>query len=1044
VLSDFWAQEIYPASPRFIRFLISRKVTPSALFELAQKACQRPDLKLIPPSPDPSDPDEDYIALFRRLVEIWKTDENDIRQLLRTSLQINRRSYTKPKIERWLNSIANFLESPDPPGAHIPDAIVHFSKSQIIKKSINKKQDHLPHPFFSACEDLALVFDKHLLVLKHKLVDHVRKQMPEKKRRRNIQSFDDLLHHLAAALTGKGGERLIQGIRHQFQAALIDEFQDTDQVQYQIFHRVFHQSQSPLFLIGDPKQSIYAFRGADIFAYLDAVETCDHRFTMATNWRSDPLLIQAINALFSNRNHPFFLPQIPYCTVNPRPHAKNAVTSGTDGPTAALQIRFLPRKEGTTQAHTKGWAKENLPLLVAQDIQSLFASTSLNKQKVQARDIAVLVRTNVQARAIQKALKQHQIPCVLTSDTSVYASPEAQDLLHVMQAVCDPNNEVFARTALATDLLGVSAEQLLVCADDESAWEKWLFYLHDWKETWNKHGFLKMFRKILAHDSPGKSHSVQTRLLSEEDGERRITNYMHLAELLQAAGFAHGLSPENLILHYERQHQTDANTSEQAQLRLEQDDQAIKIVTIHKSKGLQFNIVYCPYLWEGQAKNKRPAHKPIVFHDPEDSHAYTLDLGSTEKGKAERIAQQESMAESLRLAYVALTRAKHLCITYWGALSTFDSSPLAYLLNPSWVPALQKSNSQGQHVQDTALLNQLENLKQRGKGSIQIDLVPNKAASHPAKISVELPSLRCRKAIRSFDRQSTFFSFSSLTQDDPPRVDKKKHEDPTSPNKKNPTVLGKFVRGTKGGNCFHEIFENLDFCESDPRHLEVLVETKLFQYGLADPHQNHQLVETLSTAIRNVLDAPLDSSRPKMRLCSLAKHDRINEMEFLVAPTKSMGIHLNSLVDILNDHRTTLPSEEVKHLRSLDSKKLSTFLKGFIDLVFLYEGRYFIADYKSNFLGDNLDDYNHSSVIKAMVDHHYTLQYHLYCLALDRYLERCDPQYEYDKSFGGVYYLFIRGMTPKCPGNGIVFSRPKKELIKSLSGVFSAGTQRRS
>ena len=403
-----------------------------------------------------------------------------------------------------------------------------------------------------------------------------------------MQSYDDLLLNLQAALTDRQrGPKLAVSVRERFAAALIDEFQDTDPTQYTIFQSIYQDSGQPVFLVGDPKQAIYSFRGADIFAYLRARQQAGKEHTLVTNWRSDPGLIRAVNALFSNRPLPFLLEQIPFQEVQAASKERPCLLAD-DGAQAPLRFWFVGCREDNKRQN-KGDINPLIARATAGRIATLLELGQQNKaylvdngrqRPLSGGDIAVLVRSSRQALLIRAALLDVGVPSVQHSQDSVFESWEAQELEWVLRAVAAPRQEELVRAALLTELFGVSGDELQPLMQQERDWENVLFEFNDYHELWRDQGFIQMFRALL------NRRDVYRCLLGLRDGERRLTNVLHLAELLQSASMVERLGMSGLLKWLAEQRQAQVVKDEVRQLRLESDAELVKIVTIHKSKGL--------------------------------------------------------------------------------------------------------------------------------------------------------------------------------------------------------------------------------------------------------------------------------------------------------------------------------------------------------------------------------------------------------------------------------------------------------------------------
>ncbi len=896
------------------------------------------------------------------------------------------------------------------------------------------------------------LLDARVLKLQLDLVDYVRWETRQRKEQTRVQSFDDLLQRLAEALRGAGGATLAQTIRRRFRAALIDEFQDTDPVQYEIFRRVYLGTDAVLFLIGDPKQAIYAFRGADVFAYLQAKrDVGGSPYTLGVNQRSDPSLVAAVRTLFGRLQAPFELEEIPFPPVDAAPDASDRLGGGAAG-TPPLEILFVPRVGQQSQdgSINKAWGEGALTVAVAADIvRFLQCRATIADRPLEPSDIAVLCRTNKQASLMQQALRELGVPSVLQGDASVFESPEAEEMERVLRAMADPGDGRAIRAALSTILLGQNAQDLSALEYDEQRWGQWVRQFQARHDRWAQRSFVSAFRALL------DAHGVSQRLLGYLDGERRLTNVLHLLELLHAASTEERRGPHALV-RWLNQMRTDAQAravlaSEAEQIRLESDAAAVQLTTVHKSKGLQFPIVYCPHLWDGSPLHQRD--KALVrFHDPAEPRRLTLDIGSADRTAHVALAEREAFAENLRLLYVALTRARHRCTVVWGPFRSAESSALGYVLHQAGGVDRDPRAATAARIKtfirsrdDAAMRADLAALAAAAPRSIGVaDLRLERVARYTPPRG-DTRTLQCRTAKRELRRVWRVSSFSALaasgaalSQPDEEGVD---HDalaetaafevQPVQAPDHTLVLLHDFPAGARAGQLIHEVLQRLDFRATDAAALRAAVLPALARFDVAD-----SWAQRLCDAIGSVLATPLDDAAQPLCLGDVPYGRRLNELEFLfpVAGSGTGDLTASRLAAAFGLGTAPLPADYARRIQRLGFAPLQGFLKGFIDLAFEHQGRWYLVDYKSNLLGVRPDDYRASMLIEAMAEHHYFLQYHLYVVALHRYLARRLPGYDYDRHFGGVYYLFVRGMAPHYPrGTGVFYDRPARPLIEDLS-----------
>ena len=1048
IVADYWAKQTIDAHALFIRYLKENKHNMDTLSDLLRNVVSQPARIIVPGSIEPVAAGESYQEAFEQTRNIWQRHAKDIVRILQETWPgLNGRSYPKHKLNEYVESIKYAMDSGQ---TQLPQKDNWITKLATGNFKPKKGKDAPRHEFFDACErlcDLESLFRKKVLWFRLNFIRYAIKQLAIRKEQRNLQSYDDMLTKLHAACGPEGNTALAKAIREKYKAALIDEFQDTDTIQSEIFTRLFSDHETPMFQIGDPKQSIYGFRGADVFSYTRAAKLATKHYTMETNWRSDPSLISGINFLFGRMKDPFMSKDISYRDVKPRDKAKDAMR--IDGhKVTPLRIRFIP-KQG--RPATKPWALQNIPKLVALDIVDLLKKHTVigpesnepacdkKARPIEANDIAVLVRTNNQALAVQEALGKQGIVSVRTGDSSVFLSTEANELSIVLSAIANPTDSVKIKTALATNILGLDAEEIFKLQEDEKnndlEWENWIVNFHSWRATWQESGFVRMFRNIMKHKAPGKKLSNMARLIGLWDGQRRVTNLLHLSELLQKASSELKIGPEGLVQWLEKKRTSNTMARDESQLRLESDLRAVNIVTVFKAKGLEYPVVFCPYFWDGYLRTSNKDLCP--FHDPDDGFVAKLDIGKNINANRKQ-EKTELMAENMRLLYVGLTRAKHMCVITWGYFTGSENSPLAHLLSSN------EDSRSGKKLEDKESLQKLKELEKSSGGSLEIlpvelPLVEQRASEPTDKAHVQLSY---RPIQRHIQQTLMTFSYSGMLNRhqkiNPAQQQGLDHDEqalpsilPTLssniPEEKIPSL--DLPRGSRVGNMLHSILEELDFSSDDPQLLQTIVRQKLDSFGI-DATYNQMVCEM----IRDSIDTNIIGQHPEFALRYLPKQKTFREMHFWMPA----GVSGPQLVKIFRDNPSKqVPQDYIQTLERLNIQSLRGFLQGYIDLVFKYKNRWYVVDYKSNFLGENFCDYQKKSLPTHMSHSHYYLQYHLYVLALHRYLNFRLHDYEYNEHMGGVFYLFLRGMSPKRGFEyGVFDHKPSKKIIMDLNQLM--------
>ncbi len=1059
IVNDFWRKYIYPESPLFVNFALTNHFTPQKLLQFVSRRVMSPDFRIIP-SVDANDEANEISCLhaielefqrnWQQACSAWEAARAEVEALLIDNPNLNRQQYPPAKIKVWIAMMDQMLAAEGSDIALFPQ----FKKftSSMIAKALKKNGKAPHHPFFDLCErllqsrdQLETSYKRRLIDLKLKLFSYWQTELGQRKRAKNIQSFDDLLWKLYEALRSASGSDLAAAVRNKFKAALIDEFQDTDPVQYAIFKAIFQHPNSILFLIGDPKQAIYGFRGADIFAYMDAAREVAHRYTLSCNWRSDPCLIAAINTVFGHCKLPFVFDEITFQPAKAADRLDRVQLTINQRKEPALQLWLIKASESLEPEKLipKSEARPIIYRAVAAEICRLLTmsqqrSVMIGDQPIQEMDIAVLVRRNSEAMALQRALFSLNIRSVLFSTANLFDSHEALEMQRLLESIAQPNDEHRLRVALATDLMGHSAEAIDELTRDDLAWEAWLVQFRNYHELWRRRGFFQMFRQLLVEQH------VLPRLMAFPDGERRCTNVLHLAELLHQVAMERNLGMTALLKWLAEQRDRNVPRLEQHQLRLETDENAVKLVTIHKSKGLEYPIVFCPFSWDGSTISNATDY--LLFHDKANQRLLTLDLGTDSREENRRQAEKEQLAENLRLLYVALTRARHRCYLVWGRFNEAESSAPAYLFHQAdghdFETIFNATCSRFKSLTDDAIFQELQTVANRSEQTIQLVQLENQPVETYHPQGMELQQL-CYQPFRGYiDSSWRISSYSSLVSRisyaaelpdyDPPAVTLPAEPiiSPTPEPLSTPDHIRAFPRGNKAGIFFHKIFELIDFQDLSLANTRLIVGEKLLEFGFESEWQS-----AILDMIQKVLKLPLDPQQPDFTLSKISPQQRLNELEFYF-PLKSISSQkLKNVFERFTGKKLSQTWPE--QIGRLNFAPLRGFMKGFMDLVFQYDQRFYLIDWKSNFLGDEIEDYDPARLQTAMEQEFYPLQYMIYTVALNQYLKRRLTGYRYERHFGGVFYIFLRGVDPAMgPDYGIYRDRPDVELVNELENLL--------
>ncbi len=916
--------------------------------------------------------------------------------------------------------------------------------------------------------------------MRYRLANVVRDELEQRKRRLAVMTYDDLLTRLNRTLGGPSGAAARARLRSRFEVVLVDEFQDTDPIQWQILDRAFAVEGVTLVLVADPKQAIYAFRGADVYAYLVAAATAHSRATLRENRRSDQGLIDAYDALFADArlgHEGIVYRQVRAAPANQTPRLTGAPSD------AALRVRFVPREEPTIERTWNGFAsaasaRSHIARDLAADVVSLLSSgakidqrapdgRTTGQEPICPRHVAVLVRTHATAELVRDELHAARVPAVINGAGSVFATRPAREWLDLLEAIERPASPLRARTAALTPFLGWSPDKLATVPEDE--WEEVHRRLHRWSRILRDGGVAALMEAITIGED------LAARVLALDGGERRLTDMRHLAQLLHRAASAERLGVTALrgwlaerIAEAERE-----EGEEERARRLESDAEAVQVLTIHRSKGLEFPVVYCPFLWD---PTWIPRNEPVSFHDPATGYRHTIDVGLEGRGYRRHVDQHviEQRGEDLRLAYVALTRAKHQAVVWWAGSRDSCNSPLSRLLfakdDEGGIAAYGSSTPS-----DAAAIERLNELAARATGRIGVECsrvgLPT-AWSPPLPPPVELAAARFDRRLDLWWRRTSYSDITAEAHDplvasEPERpILRDEPEAPTpvlaagpsdaTPELDRESPLGTMPVGVEFGTFVHTVLEATDFAAAD---LDAELASHVAAAGsrravdLGDPGA---AVAGLRAAIETPLGAIVDGTA----LRDVARHDRLDELEFelpLVGGDDPTGrLTLRAIAGVLRSH---LPAGDpmAAYAARLEDPALRSqvrgFLTGSIDLVIRLDGpRFAIVDYKTNWLGPAgeplaLRHYQPIALTAEMSRAQYGLQALLYTVALHRYLRWRLPGYDADRHLAGVLYLFLRGMagpdTPAVDGSpcGVFAWRPPGALVRGLSDVLDRGVQ---
>ncbi|WP_069657996.1 exodeoxyribonuclease V subunit beta [Arcticibacter eurypsychrophilus] len=796
------------------------------------------------------------------------------------------------------------------------------------------------------------------------------------KLRNNQLTFDDMIVNLHEALVVREESKLIEGLKEKYKAVFIDEFQDTDQQQYEIFQTAFQQD-TILFYIGDPKQSIYAWRKADITTYFKACSEVDHLYGMNQNYRSSTTYIDAMNL--------FFKPVENFDTFHYRDEVDSIKYIKVESPSVNSKGTLLRDDEQDVPISViiepnKG---EILVAVVAQVMNLLDGKTFLidknNKRRaVSPSDIGILIRNNSMGQDVKNLLSKYNIPAVTIGESKVLQSEQAVWLLYILDAMYT-NSMSSINRALLSALTGYTIDDLLHLNE-----ERVMELFSGYKSRWEKDGIYVALIDFVA------DFNVRKVLLGGDtkNGERIITNLFQLIELFHKVQSTKMLNALELLSWLKRGIDGMETQGDEFEQRVESDEEAVKIVTIHKSKGLEYNIVLAPQL-DFVFNAKRDFYS---FKNQETGKYVSAGLEELSDEQKELIRYQEEQ-ENRRLLYVTITRAVYKCFIYRSTGS--GNSTLRTFV--SAVEGLDASLIQF----DTALE------------------IPEKYKYRADQPLIKLPDsmpVHFELAQQNWMRMS--YSRLNVQHDRTMRFSYQTHKD-----KYDLFVFKDLPKGANTGNMLHHLFETINFM--DPDKWMGKIESSLKRFA---PRQESMFADRLLNMVEHVMQTRIVIDATSFTLLGVAYNKRIHELEF------------DFTVPLFNPFSLKYLSTEEIRIDVNGPSSMEGVMNGKIDLFFEWEGRYYVLDWKSNFLGDKLEDYTQENMALAMNENNYHLQYLLYTLAVKKYLQSRLPGFDYERDFGGVIYMFLRGIR-KDSSNGVYVQKPSEETILSLENVLSPVVQ---
>jgi exodeoxyribonuclease V beta subunit len=962
--------------------------------------------------------DDHYISLINNVKTLWCRQQSELNSFFNSNDIKYKNRYKKPVKE--MNSFCQqnnaFFFS-----KYLSTKIEKLTYSHIslqLKKE-NCILDHISDVLIAIEELLVYITDQHQdsIKLRQWLLLQLKNKWRDYKSIHFIVTPSDLLYELNNALSTPSFK---QDIRDKYPFAIIDEFQDTDALQYNIFKRIYIEDQhSSLVLIGDPKQAIYRFRAADLHTYLNAKKniSSERIFSMETNWRSSKTIIACFNYLFSRHHSIFMNDNIQYKEVISAP---NPSTTDHDGITYNSKIEqltfWLAQSKESDTVINKVDAQSLLFSYCASKIHELLndANTRVNQRTIRSEDICILVRSNDDAIKIQTALNKINISSTfLNKKDSIYNSQCALHLCYFFNALLQPNSTTSLSTILATSFYQIKYDTL--SQSDLDSWQHHFNQLHEFTHTHDLLSFMNHWRY---------SDDIDLHLYSLTDGTRWLTDLNHLCYLLTEQMLRHDTLSDLINAFQETVYKARNNEllmSDEQQLHLNSDKELITITTMHSSKGLEYPIVFIPY---GCGFRKDTSN--II---PVCENGLTKQVISLYDDDATQTKQNsEQLSEDMRLLYVALTRAKYACYVGFNEKGLYQSA-LGHLLGIS-------------QEKDNTPSNIIQNLEKISSNSpISYELINDYKSVNSQKKRTH-DSLKKSLSFSEFKHTIPspiwgITSYSQLTQSSkkytptseylithPDKVSLIYEDSPIQIDNLAPTTHT-FPKGAEFGIFFHSILEDIEFHSNDDIAIQNIVSNRLKSHGFS--HLSSDWQQYLCHWIDDILSVPLASAFGSMTLRNITHLNK--EMHFyLDIPYNISSTHINTILSKF---------EYSSHIKNTSVQGLLT---GYIDLLFEHNNKYYIVDYKSNHLGEDNEAYTQPNLNQAVSQHGYDIQYIFYTLAIHRLLHQRLQNYCYDTHLGGCFCLFLRGMSSNDSANGVFYDLPPRELIETLDLYFASGS----
>lgn len=1001
---DFWRSYLYPLPKNIINIILKDYKHPKSLLSELKSIFNFNVIyfkKKFTKNQSITSCHDNNIKIINIFKKKWLNYHIVILNII-NSLKLNKKIYNEFNITRWEKNITKWAQTKTE-NYQIPFELKYFLKKQIIKKTIN---NYVPyHVFF---EDIEIIIKKNFSlkdIFLFKAIKTITKTVKKEKKKKFLLGFNDLLNNLLKYI--KKDKNLKKSIVQKYPIAFIDEFQDTDIQQYQIFNILYNTNnkKTALFLIGDPKQSIYSFRGADIFSYLYAKSKINKYYYLDINWRSSKDICNAINNLFSRNKKPFFFENISFMKITPA--LKNKKMEFRISGTVQKAISFFfKKKEKTYIEDYQEWIAKQCAneicywLIYAERGKALLINE--NEEKIlKASDITILVRNKNEADIIKKSLEKVNIKSIyLSCKKSIFQTNDAYELLVILKSILEPTNIQLLKQSIFTHIF----YNILLKHQKLKNIENSYFIIkkiYKYREMWKNIGIFYTIKNIILDYQKNSNDSDQYTYY------KKNINFLHIAELLEEKS-EYFDKHESLIRWFEKKISDKENVLENEYIRNLNQSDSIKIITIHKSKGLEYPIVWIPFA------TTYIKSKLNLYHNKKSLKIF-FDLNQSEETK--NITEEERLSEDLRLLYVAMTRSIYHCSIGIGDIINKKNQKQS----DNYKSALGYIIQYGNHMEYDSLLNEINLLNKKSYIEVKYETMNIKFSyikkniyllSQPKFFTNNIKNNFQITSFSKLNKKNFFIQENTHNQNlndilDQKNIDQKK------------IALENFPRGKKTGILLHYILRKINFSKK--------LNIDFFYKSLKKYEFSEKWAPILISWIDNIINSKLKNIN--FNLSMLKKNKYIKEMNFFLPIQKTLhSIDFNRIIQSFDSLSSLTPN--------ISFNPMTGILKGSIDLVFIWKKRYYIIDYKSNYLGDDQNSYSLKNIKKEIIKSRYDLQYQIYAVALHQYLNKKIKKYKYENNFGGIFYMFLRGIGHNIKHNSIFYIKPNYLLIKNLINLL--------